>query len=176
MPYWPRTKLTKEEKQWCRKYDEPQKPGRGVLSRIYAGSLVLSSTQRNPIFPFQISRRSRVYALTICGDVERFKLTIITSSGELHTPQPVRIPHLLPGWNQSPQGLGPAEPPIASPPVAGSYEDPYVFDPNIVLLPNQTLNINGQQTEPFDGAADIDYRIDMALHVLEFPGMPGSPL
>lgn len=174
--YWPRLKLTNEEKEWTQKYYDPHKRGRGVLRRAYAGSLALTTTQRNPAFTFQIARRARVFGLTISGDVERFLMEIITASGEQHTADPVYIPHLLPGYNRSPQGLLPVNAPLARPEVAGFYEVPYIFDPNIVLLPNQTLNINGLQTEPQAGDPAINFRIDMTLHVWEFPGMPGSPL
>jgi len=163
---WPRLRLTNEEKAYVQKYADPSKPGRGVLRRLYAGHLALTGAVRTPTFTFQISRRSRVFGLTFSGDVTRFRVEIITSSGELHTPQPVYLPHLQPGFMQSEQGVAPGATP------SWFSVLPYIFEPSLVLLPNQTLNLNGFPTDVFQ---DVDYRVDMALHVWEFPGMLGSP-
>lgn len=164
--YLPRLKLTNEERAYIQKYEDPSKPGRGVLRRLYPGSLALTATIRTPAFSFQISRRSRVCGATFSGDVTRFRIEIITSTGEQHTAEPVYLPHLTPGFNQSEQGIAP----VATP--SQFLVLPYVFEPSLVLLPNQTLQFNGYATEDFN---DVDYRIDFTLHVWEFPGYQGGP-
>jgi hypothetical protein len=171
--YWPRLILTTEEKEWSHKYSDPTKSGRPVIRRMYPGHLELSSTQRQDVFNFQISRRSRIFGLTLSGDVEYFQLQIQTSSGELHTADPVFVPQLMSGYNQSPLGLWGA--PVVNPTRAGGYQVPYIFEPNILLYPNQTVQFRSLEVIPFDENFP-DQRLDMVLHVWEFPGMPGSPL
>ena len=168
--YWPTLKLTKEEAVWITKYYDPSKGRRGVLRRMYPGDLSLNSTERQPNFNLQIGRRSRVFGFTFAGDIDRFRIQIITATGEKHTAVPTRIPHLTTGYNMSPQGVYGVG---ATPSMALPSLFPYIADPNIVLEPNETLSINGFQTE--DRVA-TDYRIDFVVHVWEFPGMPGSPL
>jgi hypothetical protein len=166
--YWPRLRLTPEEERWNQKYYDPHKVGRGVLRRMYPGNLELTSTIRQPVFSFQISRRSRVFAFTAAGDVERFQVEIITSSGERHTAESVYLSQLIGGANEFPSTA-----PVGA--LVGVGAVPYIFEPNIVLMPNQTLSIRGLETEDIEAPA-VDYRIDFVLHVWEFPGFPGSPL
>lgn len=179
--YWPRLHLTDEEKRHSQKYYDPNRKGRGVLRRLYPGALVLTQQERAPTFSFQIARRCRVFGWTVSGDIARFKIQISDVTGEQHTSDSVRVTHLVTGYNAAPQGVFPL--PDAAPhqpPLAAVAAVPYIFEPNIVLSPNQTLNFRGEQTEPRTTVGDppegIDYRIDFVLHVWEFPGMPGSPL
>lgn len=171
MTYWPRLRLTPEEAKSSSKYFDPRVGRRGVLRRIYPGFLLLNTTVRLPIFPFNIARRARVFGMTFAGDVNRFKLALETVSGEQHTAEPVFVPSLIGGFNQATIGISPTSAaPVAQ---ALGYWQPYIIEPNIVLLPNQTLTIRGRQTEP---RVATDYRLDFCLHVWEFPAMAGSPL
>jgi hypothetical protein len=167
--YWKRFKLTPEESKYNHKYLDPRKPGQGVLSRMYPGHLELTINNRTPIFTFQVTRRAKVHALTASGDVERFQVEIITSTGEQHTAGPVYLPQLIGGYIQSPQGLIGTG--LASPPNAGFTTVPYTFEPALELMSNQTLTIRGFETEDFT----FDYRVDLCLHVWEYPGYAGAP-
>lgn len=170
--YWPRLRLTPTEKKYLGKYWDPRTGRRGVLRRMYPGHLVLSNNARLPLFNFQISRRCRVFALTVSGDVDWFRLLIETVSGERHTAEEVYLSGLLTGYTQLPPGLSGA--PATSPTNQGLYPTPYVFEPNILLMPNQSLRLQGSPvtTNTLDQG---DRRIDFTLHVWEFPGMPRSP-
>jgi hypothetical protein len=127
------------------------------------------------VFNQNIARRSRVFALSVSGDVNQFRLRIVDSTGEQYTADVMYAQHLFPGLDQGQPGvIGPPEVNPFSP----TGQDVYVINPNIMLAPNQTITIEGFEVVPFDfeqGGAN-DYRIDFCWHVWEFPGMPGSPL
>lgn len=163
---FPKLKLTPYESASINKYSDPRTAKRGVLRRVYPGFLALTQTQRQPVFPFQIARRCRVFAFTCVGDVDQFLLEIIDVTGEKHTANPVPVNMLFPGTAANVYGKP------SSPLGAATFDSPYNIDPNIVLLPNQTLTMRGYQTQPY---VATNYRIDFCLHVWEFPGMEGSP-
>jgi hypothetical protein len=48
---------------------------------------------------------------------------------------------------------------------------PFVFEPNIVLDPNQVLSLVGTAPIPYDG---VDYYMEVCFHVWEFPVMFGT--
>lgn len=171
MSYMPRLRLTPYEKQFSEKYYDPTKLGMGVKRRMYPAHLELTAIQRTPLAQFQISRYCRVFALTAAGDIEQFKVEISTNAGELHTQGPVELSMLLGGYSQSPLGLFPTL--LAQPPNAGWTSNAYVFEPSLILLPNETLAVRGSQIDDF---LATNFRVDMVLHVWEFPGIPGSPL
>jgi hypothetical protein len=177
--YWPTCRLTREESQYISKYFDPRFGRRGVLRRAYPGSLSLTIQQRTPQFNFQIGRRSKVFAFSCSGDIAQFQIQLITATGEKHTADFVDVGLLVDGWSEvAQQGLFP-------PVVAGTNTShpgsvpictqAYVMDPAITLEPNQTLTINGIQTQDY-AVFGSDFRIDFVLHVWEYPGMPGSPL
>ena len=171
---WPRFQLTAEETKYNLKYEDPRKPQNMVLRRIYYGSLQISSSKRTDTLAYQISRRSRIVALTVAGDVDKFLMEIQDVSGEQYTTGPIHVPLLVGGWIQDPlseTAVSTVTPPvIIGPPTMG----PYVFEPNIVVRPNQTIQII--TTPALQSDTTNTYLLGVCLHVVEFPGMPGSPL
>lgn len=173
---WPRFQLTKGESKYSIKYEDPRKRQQRVLRRIYYNELNISSTVRSDSSTFQISRRSRVVAMTFCGDVDRFLLEIIDISGEQYTAGPVHIPLLCNGWiNEPNSGNGINTGSLSNTPViANGTLGPYIFEPNIVVAPNQTIQLN--TTPVLESDTTFTYLLGVTLHVVEFPGAPGSPL
>ena len=111
---------------------------------------------------------------TASGDLQYFRIEFIDITGEQFTAGPIYLPNLLGGWTQN--VLSNIYPANVTDNIESMihYHSPYIFEPNIVLAPNQTLTINGVQLVDFQ-QGDPDKRIDFCLHVYEFPGMPGSP-
>jgi hypothetical protein len=171
---WPRFRLTKDEAKYNSKYAAPNsKPA--VIRRIYPGFLEITETVRSPSYTFQISRRCRVMGMTISGDVERMRMSIIDITGEQFTADPTWIALMIAGWTQNPlSNIFPAVYTVDLIEQGQHYHSPLIFEPNIVLAPNQTLTIQGQQIQNFQ-QGDPDFRVDFCFHVYEFPGMPGSP-
>jgi hypothetical protein len=156
------------------KYNSPgSKPG--VIRRIYPGFLVIDEEVRSPQYTFQIARRSRIMGFTISGDVERMRIEFKDITGEQFTAGPTWIPNLIGGWTQNPlSNIFPGAYVTDQIQQGQHYHTPYIFEPNIVLAPNQTLTVNGSQIQ--DVAQGDDFRVDFCFHVYEFPGQPGSPL
>lgn len=173
---WPQLRLTPEEAQYVQKYTSQSKPGRptkpGVVRRMYPGTLIVSATNRLPNYQFAIARRCRVFGISIAGDLNCFNLQITDSAGEQFQMTPLTSPHFQAGPNDLPIGTY-GSPPVPGPIFPGFVDGPAVFEPNILLLPNQTLTISGQAVA--DATVFVDARIDFSLYVWEFPGMRGSP-
>jgi hypothetical protein len=168
--YWPRLILTPEEQQYATKYYDPKKAKRGVLRRFYQGSLETNSTIRTPFWNFQIARRCRVFGFTGIGDVDQIRIQFQDSSGEQYFVNPLLGTQVLGGWAAS--GLQAGLPNLTSNARSVGLTTslcPFIFEPNIVLKPNQTLNITGEPVLPYDGTA---YRMDFCIHVWEFPNWP----
>ena len=175
MSYWPRLVLTDWEKRFLDKYTDPDTNRRGPLRRFYPAELTLDETNRLPTDQIQISRRSRVFGISVAGDIEHFLITLTDSVGEQFTVGAIPIPLLCPGYGQTQVGLFTG---VGRQPLVGGINDIHILQPNIVLQPNQTLTIQGFPTEPFNfnGEGQNTYKVDFTFHVWEFPGMPGSPL
>lgn len=176
MSYWPRCVLTPYEQKFMNKYPNPDDNRRGPLRRFYPGVLRLDVDERLPTFNLNISRRSRVFGFSVAGDIEHFRVNISDSTGEQYTADTVYLPHLVPGYSQSLPGIlggvGPT-------PTVGGLNDVYIFNPNVMLMPNQTLTFSGFETEApilFGEGETVAFQVDFVVHVWEFPGMPGSPL
>lgn len=170
---WPKFRLTTEEAKFSSKYEAPgSKPG--VLRRIYPGFLTLTEDIRSPTYTFQISRRCRIMGFTASGDLQYFRIEFVDITGEQFTAGKIFLPNILGGWTQN--ILSNIYPANVTDNVAVDkhYHYPYIFEPNIVLAPNQTLTVNGEQIVDWQ-QGDPDKRIDFCFHVYEFPGMPGSP-
>lgn len=180
---WPRFRLTPEEAKYCQKYEDPSKAKQRVLRRMYAGELNITSTIRQDTETFQISRRSRVMALTASGDVHSIEIQIIDSSGEQYTTDFIPISTLLCGSSWDLRSVlfyngsytNGRHSPGLNTGFTGTmgYYTPYVFEPCIVLAPNQTLSFNARMVDP---SITGPVHVDLTLHVWEFPGMPGSPV
>lgn len=189
--YWPRFKLTpSEEKAGASKYSDPDTGKRGVLRRLYPGQLVLTQTQRYPVFVFQIARRCRVLGLTASGDLAQFKVQIQDSSGESYLTEPINLPALFGGYVELPPpayGGATAGATGGYPPTVDDVANnlgwafpmgvpftacPLIFEPNIVLQSNQALKITGA---PMTDYAGVDYRVDFCIHVYEFPKFDNGP-
>lgn len=189
--YWPRMKVTPyEEKRGVVKYFDQEKGKRGVLRKMYPGHLSLTSTQRQPIFNFQIARRCRVFGLTVSGDIAQFRLTLQDSSGEQYLAMPMSAAALFSGYAELPppaygtatEGATGGYPPTvddaannlgwAAPQGMPLSAAPLIFEPNIVLDSNQALTVTGY---PMTDYASVNYRMDMTFHVWEFPVWPHGP-
>jgi hypothetical protein len=173
--YWPRLQLTEEEKSYSiAKYYDPNTKFR-VLRRMYGGTLRLNSINRAPTFGFNIARRCRVFAMTASGDLHRFRIQLQDSSGENYIAEPTSAAHLFGGYNAIPPGLYgiPLNPDSSFGGVYGPPNTyaPFVFEPNIVLDPNQVLLLSGISPTPYTGQ---DYFMETVFHVWEFPAMFGS--
>jgi len=171
---WPLFRLTNSEAKYCSKYYDPRKRGAAVLHRKYGGTLNLGPAQPRDLFIFQIARRSRVVGFTVCGDISQFNLVFADVTGEQYTADPAPVSALVCGYNMLPLSgrYNPVTPTERN--LAGVTLMPYIFEPNIELPPNVTLQITATRTGPI--VVQTTFRIDFTLHVNEFPGMPGSPL
>jgi hypothetical protein len=191
--YWPNLELTEYEKQFARLYKTPSGIP-GVLRRAYR--VILNSLPDANIPGLeaahtsgrvQISRRSRVFALSFAGDTSLWRLSIETASGERYTgvnPGAPQTPSTFPNANTSkapivaamcagsfysplsamgapPSEIG--EPDVSSFPVVTEFRLPLIIEPNWELVPNETLI--------FDGVPIVDTQavLEIAVHVWEFP-------
>ena len=179
---WPRFRLTPEESKYSIKYEDPSKKQRGVLRRVYAGELNFSSVIRQDKETIKISRRSRIIGFTASGDVHLVEIQMSDVTGEQYTTDFTPISELLCGFNIDPRGASsPVENPNFITPgyfTGATFGNnfslsPYIFEPNVVLAPNQTFTIDGR---PIDPELTDDMHVSLCFHVVEFPGMPGSPL
>lgn len=179
--YWPRFRLTPEEAKYNSKYENPKKPVTPVIRRMYNGELNITPTIRQDQETFQISRRSRVFGLTASGDVNQIEVQISDITGEQFTTDFIAMNDLILGTNWDPRAIELYNPTIVADiglftgfisALPGSYM-PFIFEPNIVLAPNQTLSFAGR---PIDPERQGPLHVSFNLHVWEFPGMPGSPL
>lgn len=166
--FWPRLRLTPEEQKSAAIYEEPGSP-RGTLRRFYQGHLELNQTQRLPIWNFQIARRARVFGFTAIGDVHQIRVAFKASSGEEYIVEPQLVSNLLNGWSESGIQQDTLPVPMPGPYKTGTffYICPFIMEPNIVLSPNQSLQIIGNEVTPYEG---VSYRVDFCMHVWEFPG------
>lgn len=175
MSDWQRFQLTNPESQYSQKYEDPTNNKTPVVRRFYYSELTLDSTQNTDTTTFQISRRARTMGITFCGDVDRFLLEIQDVSGEQYTVGPTHVPLLCNGYCMDPRSeVAP------SPNLTGLVRflpnpsmGPYVIEPNIVTRSNQTLQFIATRA---DTTSTFTALLGMVLHVVEFPGMPGSPL
>jgi hypothetical protein len=167
--FWPRLTLTPAEKKYATKYFDPVH-GRGTLRRMYPGFLEINANQNAPFWNFQIARRCRIFALTGIGDVSQMRIQLQDSSGEQYFVDPQIATNVFGGWAQSGNQAGILPIPTSTAEASTGmtfYVAPLVFEPSIVLKPNQTLNILGYPVSPYvDGR---NYRIDFCIHVWEFP-------
>lgn len=178
---WPRMRITPEEGRYSSKYEDPRTNKQMVLRRMYTNELNIGAALRQDSVQFQISRRCRVFGLTAAGDLDAFLIELIDSTGEQYTAGPVHLVNLLKGWSPDIDDAGGFDrtllapgPPVAYPVVTVTDCGPFIQEPNIVLAPNQSLNLNVTPAAPSNEVTD--FRVEVTLHVYEFPGMPGSPL
>ena len=196
MFYWPHLDLTEYEKQFVAAYKVPpteENPGKpGVMRRTYKCLLnnvintnVPGFEQVHLVDSVQISRRSRVFALTFSGDVSRWRLNIQNASGEQFTPKAPgvsgavdpRVSAMVPGtsWNSGAGAMilplysklltTPDDPPVITMTQANGMSLPMLIEPNWQFVPNEALL--------FTGTALVETAIvlEIGVHVWEFPGM-----
>lgn len=176
---WPRFRLTPDEAKYSSKYEDPGKTTTPVLRRMYYGFVNMTPSIRQDQETFQISRRSRLFALTASGDINMVEIQISDITGEQYTTDFVPLADLLGGTNYDPRGAEiftlPAQFPGLIPigfQVGAFYFSPLIFEPNIALAPNQTITVNAR---PINPVITADLHVSLCFHVYEFPGMPGSP-
>jgi hypothetical protein len=180
MSYWPRCQLSDYEKRYTTKYPNPDNNVRGVLRRFYPANLELTAIQRQPSFQFQTSRRSKVFGITFAGDIEQFAIKLQTATGEQLFSDFMEVALLTGGMVSGLPGNVTGVQSTPFPNVVFGYGpsvNPLIFNPAIELSPNQVLTVYGQAITPrgYLNITAIDFRLDMTLHVWEYPGMPGSP-
>lgn len=186
---WPKLELTSYERQFVRPYKTASHPG--VLRRTYQRTV--SHTADVPGFEgigpsaaIQISRRSRVFALSFTGAVSMTRLQMTNASGTLYNVPDSRtnqypVVSSMVGGNPAMVGAlvgpdgdpglqGPNNAPTSPTTMYSSQEHrPLLIDPNWVLTPNETLIFNGSWE---DGIADsAALLLNITVHVWEFPGM-----
>lgn len=183
--YWPRLQLTsKEAKRWAAYY-EPDKLQRAVIYRVYNGEINLNNIVKEDIENIQISRRSRVIALTASGDVHNTEIQLYDSGGEQYIMGWTPMSNLLLGGIGDPRGMATnnaaLDPYFAGRRLAYGMVfgaaftvAPHIFEPSIVLDPNQTISIKGRNMKTLappsnqtgnPGASHVSF----CLHVWEFP-------
>jgi hypothetical protein len=179
--YWPRFQLTPNEAKYNSIYEEPSSNRNAVLRRIYAGELNLNTTRREDQETIQNSRRSRVFALTASGDTNQFEVNIADITGEQYTVGFIPLSNLIGGPVYDPRGAIAFNPTLGTGGLAtgtvfagATTYIPYVFEPSVVLAPNQTLTVTGR---PINPEITDDLHVDLCFHVWEFPNPAmGSPL
>lgn len=163
--FWPRLQLTPDEKRYSTKYFDP-KTGRGVLRRIYPGFLEINEIQQAPFWNFQIARRCRVFGFTAIGDVHQIRIQFQDASGEQYFVNPMVATSILGGWAASGLQAFPNPNTLAATSGVPVSIAPFIFEPSVVLKPNQVMGIGGTPVLPYAG---IPYRMDFCIHVWEFP-------
>ena len=202
---WPTLELTDYERKFVRIYRTKDKPG--VLNRRY--KLTLNSQaipdQNLPQVTLsgniQIARRSRIYALSFVGNLDRWRLNISNASGTQYTNKSPRgqfdpiVSSMVPGMYANALSLGGLVPPLAplalnSPGIGpamgglpfllnGQQPFPLLIEPNWLLSPNETLIFSGT---PIDvtfvkGQETVTPPLVLTIcaHVWEFPVMGTAP-
>lgn len=215
---WPALELTEYERRFVRIYRTrivKQQNGKnvvveypGVLNRRYKITLT-SQALPDKNLPqiklsdnIQIARRSRIYALTFSGNMDRWRLNIQNASGTQYTNKSPRgqldpiVSSLVPGMNANALSLGGLTPPLTGTPspgigpqisgtlngqtIAGQQPFPLLIEPNWLLMPNETLIFTGT---PLDVTTNIfteqtvtpPLTLTICAHVWEFPVMGTAP-
>src|SRR5882672_1225969 len=119
---WPSLELTEYERKFVRIYRTKDKPG--VLNRRYKITLnsIALPDQNLPQVTLsgniQIARRSRIYALTFVGNMDRWRLNISNASGTQYTNKSPRgqldpiVSSMVPGMYANALSLGGLVPPL----------------------------------------------------------------
>ncbi len=173
MWYWPKLQLTDHEKQFVGIYKEVDDKGKtvrpGVLRRSYRLQLA-NQAQPTKNIPavrltdqIQISRRSRVFAITFSGNTDAFRLSVRNTNGTQYTNPAPRsqgypvVSSLVAGsyYNALATGgkpiplaynhasnltssIGP-NPGFSNQFMSGQQSFPWIIEPNWVCAPNETL-------------------------------------
>lgn len=188
---WPQLELTEYERQWVRPYKTAKHAG--VLRRTYERTISNNSAiealpQLQPSQQIQLSRRTRVFAITFTGGLSTTRLQITNASGTLYNIADSRTglfpyvssmiggtPYMFGsaiGRKQAPLTQGINQAPVVPTQVVMSGEaGALIIDPNWILTPNETLIFNGNWDDlsAIDPLPDIV--LNIAVHVWEFPGM-----
>lgn len=175
MTSYARFQLTNHELQYSSKYEDPRHKQVPVLRRFYYNELSITPTRNTDTSTMQISRRARTVELTFSGDIDKFNLEISDVTGEQYTVGPTHIPLLVSGYGNDPKSD--VAPPVNLTNLKAFLPDsdmgPYTFEPNIVTRPNQTLQFT--VTSALAAPTSFVFLLGIVAHVVEFPGMPGSP-
>lgn len=193
MDSWPQCELTDWERKFVRLYKTSKMPG--VLRRTYERT-ISNNTQvpmregLQPSEQVQISRRSRVFALTFSGGLSTTRLQITNASGTLYNVKDARtgkFGYVSSMIGSSPYMFGSTLGRKLAPTSQGTNDGVVLsqanvflsgesgvlmLDPNWVLMPNETLIFNGDWSD-VEAAVDPDPTIvlNITVHVWEFPGM-----
>lgn len=203
MDFWPTLELTDYERKFVRPYKTKDKPG--VLNRVYKVTLndPAQPSKNLPVVKLsgqiQISRRSRVYALTFGGNIDRWRLEITNASGTLftlptpRTQRPPLVSTIISSSAFNADSQGGLVPPLTlsdfSWGVGANFTSngfgfinqqpfPLLIDPNWLLSPNETLIFNGEPvslpvitTDDPPVILTPNLVLTIGVHVWEFPGM-----
>ena len=191
---WPHLELSEYEKRFVSAYGTPGVkadpvkktaevlPKPGVLRRMY--KVLLNNTIHASVSGLesihlngqvQISRASRVFALTFSGDCHAWRLKISTASGTEFTPRLTggtypMVSTLSPGasWNITATNMAqPGNLTINAVPTRqiAWQQMPFLIDPNWELDPNESLLFEGT------AMSETALILEIGVHVWEFPGM-----
>lgn len=183
--FWPRLQLTPDEaKRWA-PYTEPGKTQRPVFYRAYAAELSFSNTSTEDVDSVSISKRSRVMGMTASGDIHNVEIEISDTSGERYSMGFIPLANMLCGTNSDPRGLyallgasGHGFP--VGNLLPGACLAPHIFEPNVLLAPNQTLSVKGRLLRPLATLAQFNPAnvaelprqeamfVNLVFHVWEF--------
>lgn len=180
----PLLNLTQYERRWNDYYTSGAK--RGVILRRYPATVTLSAQQQRQTVSHQVPRRSRVYSITWTGDVFALKVSLVLSTGEKLTVDPVHIPLLSGHDTASTRSLHPVLKPawpartpviLTAPQSAAAWV--WVIEPNVVLPGNAQLLCeytleNTSSNAVFPPAPYNFYRVQQCIHQWEFPGFEGG--
>lgn len=189
---WPKLELTDYERKWVRPYKTATHAG--VLKRTYERTIsnnpaIAAKPGIQPSEQLQISRRSRVFALSFAGGLSATRLQITNASGTLYNvrdPRTAKFGYVTSmvggscymqgsviGRKGAPQAQGTNLAPVAPTQLYSSGEaGVLLIDPNWVLVPNETLIFNGDWSDlPDPASAGPTIVLDITVHTWEFPGM-----
>lgn len=188
MFFWPHLELTEYEKRFVAAYSTPAVPasGRnpaipgkpGVLRRMY--KVLLNNTEHPGVTGLedihltggvQISRASRVFALTFSGDINSWRIKMFLASGTEFTPklQGGTYPMVC---TLSPAASWNIAATVANAPTFNETFEQFAYMQLPMLVePNWELDQN--ETLMFDVEAQTENPIilEVGVHVWEFPGM-----
>ena len=196
MFYWPNCELTEYEKRFVSLYPtQPKKdkktgkvtPGKpGVLRRTY--KVLLNNFVNTQVIGLEalhfdgsveMSRRTRVFALTFAGDLSVWPLRIYSASGEDYTPRTANgnyptVSAMVPctQWLNFASDFPAFASQVTTP--AGDVRQfayasyPLIIDPNWELVQNESLIFSAPNGDPLPGT---DVQLEIAVHAWEFPGM-----
>lgn len=174
---FPECDLLPEEKEANTLYPESapkgEKPKAFVLTRLYPLSPLIKTAVPGETDVFTVNytpsgRRTRIYALTMSGDLELWNLNLFTSA-DYQVLKDVRASALM-GTTATFGGSAPSARSLPETLLSGAAAYPKVFDPPIILEGQIAMRFEGQYVGPSLTAPTDRSVLNMCFWVWEFPG------